>query len=134
MKPLKKNKLLSKSIKVKTGTVDEFFSNVRVAMRAADKNESIEPRHTTLVFVEPTEMLRFLSVAKIKLINCIRQHPDSVTNLARTIGRNRSAVSRDIYEMASFGLVKLHEEINPGHGRHKIVELMAPSLKLEAYI
>jgi hypothetical protein len=32
----------------------------------------------------------------------------------------------------AFGLVKTdEEEINPGHGRHKIVELVASILKLE---
>ena len=121
-------------ITVKTGSVNDFFSNARSIMRAADKGEPIEQRSATLMFVNPSEMLRFLSAAKIKLIDCIRSHPGSVTNIAKTIGRNRAAVYRDIHVMETFGLVKLHVEVNPGHGRHKIVELMASSLKLEAYI
>lgn len=48
--------------------------------------------------------------------------------------RNRASVYRDISELERFGLVKTHEEINPGHGRHKIVELVASKLRLEAYI
>ena len=79
-------------------------------------------------------MLYFLSVAKIKLINSIRNHPDTITNIAKEIKRNRGSVYRDISELEKFGLVKTHEEINPGHGRHKIVELVASKLKLEAYI
>jgi hypothetical protein len=55
--------------RVKTGTTDKFFSNLKSAMRAADKGEPIKKRATTLTFVDPSEMLYFLSAAKIKLIN-----------------------------------------------------------------
>jgi predicted transcriptional regulator len=78
-------------------------------------------------------MLHFLTTAKINLINNIRAQPNSVTNIAKALKRKRAAVYRDIHEMEQFGLVKTHEEINPGHGRHKIVELVAPTaIKLEA--
>lgn len=121
-------------VRVKTGTVEEFFSDVKSIMRSLDKGESIKKRAATLTFVDPTEMLHFLSVAKLKLINSIRKHPDTITNIAKEINRNRASVYRDINELEKFGLVKTHDEINPGHGRHKIVELVAPRLKLEAYI
>jgi predicted transcriptional regulator len=137
MKPSKNKQIAentSEFITVKTGSVDDFFSDVQSIMRSADSGESIKQRCATLRFVNPSEMLRFLSAAKLKLIDCIRSHPDSVTNIAKTIGRNRAAVYRDIHEMETYGLVKMHEAVNPGHGRHKIVELMASSLKLEAYI
>lgn len=123
-----------KLVTVKTGTVDEFFFNVREVMRAADKGQAIKQRCATLTFTEPSEMLHFLSVAKIKLINIIRNHPDTITNIAKETRRNRAAVYRDITELEKFGIVKTHEEINPGHGKHKIVELVAPRLKLEAII
>jgi len=123
-----------KVVRVKTGTVEEFISTVKDVMHAADRGEPIKQRCTTLTFAEPAEMLYFLSVAKIKLINSIRNHPDTITNIAKEIKRNRASVYRDISELEKFGLVKTHEEINPGHGRHKIVELVASKLKLEAYI
>ncbi len=118
---------------VKTGSVEEFFDRVKQVMRAADRNESLSPSQT-LTFADPQEMLTFLSGTKIKLINTIREHPDSISNIAKATHRNRAAVSRDIHEMEKFGLVKTYEEINPGHGRHKVVELVATKLKLEAYI
>lgn len=133
-----KNKVIDKAniklVSVKIGAVDEFFSNIRNVMRSADKGKPIEMRCATLTFVEPVEMLHFLSAAKIKLINRIRKCPDTITNIAKIIKRNRSSVYRDITELEKFGLVKTHEEVNPGHGRHKIVELVAPMLKLEAFI
>jgi predicted transcriptional regulator len=135
MKKSKSKKMPVKVLKVKTGSVKEFFAGAREVMRAADRGEAIKTRCATLTFVDPAEMLHFLSAAKIKLINNIRQHPDSITNIAKAIKRTLSAVRRDIREMESVGIVKTHEEPNPqGHGRHKIVELAAPSLKLEAYL
>jgi len=138
MKQLKHKRVikkLDKVMRVKTGSIKDFFADARDAMRAADKGESIKKRCATLTFVDPAEMLHFLSAAKIQLINNIRKHPDSITNIAKAINRTASAVRRDIHEMESVGIVKTHEEINPlGHGKHKIVELVASKMKLEAYI
>ena len=134
-KSKKANKVSVNVLRVKTGSVKDFFASARTVMRAADKGEKIKKRCATLTFVDPSELLHFLSAAKLKLIYNIRKHPDSITNIAKAMNRNRSAVRRDIHEMESVGIVKTHEEINPhGHGRHKIVELTAPALKLEAYI
>ncbi len=134
MKKLKSKNVTIKFTKVKTGTVEDFFSTVKNTMRSIDKGEPVEKRCATLTFTDPSEMLHFLSAAKIKLINSIRKHPDTVTNIAKVIKRDRSSVYRDISQLQQFGLVKIHEEINPGHGRHKIVELTSPLLKLEALI
>lgn len=129
-----KNKVNLKFVKVKTGTVEDFFSTVKTAMRSADEHRLVKPSCSTLTFAEPTEMLHFLSAAKIKLIKVIRNHPGTITNIAKVIRRDRSSVNRDILELKKFGLVSIHEEINPGHGKHKIVELISSHLKLEAII
>lgn len=123
-----------KAIKVTTSTVEDFFSRAKGVMRAADRGTPIKKQCATLSFVDPTDMLHFLSATKIKLVNSIRNHPSSITEIAHFTKRNRSAVYRDIHEMEKFGLVKTHKEINPGHGRCKTVELVAPVLKLEATI
>lgn len=121
-------------ITVKTGNSIDFMDRVKHVMRSADKREPLTPSHT-LMFEDPKELLHFLSDAKLKLIDTIRNHPDSITNIAKSACRDRSAVGRDIQELAKFGLVKIHEEVNPaGHGHHKIVELVAAKLKLEAYL
>lgn len=141
MKKLKSKKAVNvkrKSLNiltVKTGSIKDFFASARNVMRAADKNEFIKKRCATLTFVDPTEMLHFLSASKIKLINIIRNHPNSISNIAKATHRKVEAIRRDIREMESVGIVKTHTEINStGHGRHKIVELAAPTLKFEAFI
>lgn len=122
-----------KSITVKTGNANQFMAHVKSVMRALDQQEPIKPSQT-LVFADAMEMLHFLSETKVKLINSIRQHPNSITNIAKAIKRDKAAVSRDIKELEKFGLVKTQETINPGHGRHKIVRVVADKFKLEAYI
>jgi len=48
-----------KLVKVKVGTVEEFFSNAKDIMRAADRGEPIKPRCATLTVTESSEMLQF---------------------------------------------------------------------------
>jgi predicted transcriptional regulator len=134
MTNIKSKKTAKPLLKVKTGSVDEFFSTVGSVMRSADKGDVIKPRIKTLIFEDPMEMLHFLSTAKLKLINRIRQQPDSISNLAKDTHRKVSAVARDVYELEKVGIVQTHSVINPGHGRHKIIELTAFKLKLEASI
>lgn len=133
-KSIRRAKPALKLVRVRTGTVEGFFTTVKDVMRTADRGEPIKQNYATLTFADPAEMMHFLSISKIKLINIIRNHPDTITNIAKVSRRNRASVYRDISELEKFGLVKTHEEINPGHGRHKIVELVASKLKLEAYI
>jgi len=121
-------------LRVKPGSVDEFFSIVGSVMRAADAGEPIKPRVKTLHFEDPVEMLHFLSTAKLMLLRQIKQHPDSITNLAKSTRRTISAVTRDINELEKVGIVKTYSVVNPGHGRHKIIELTAKNLRLEASI
>lgn len=121
------------TINVRTGSSQEFMERVKYVMRSADKKEALKLLQS-IMFEDAKELLRLLSDVKLKLIAMIRNHPDSITNIAKAIHRNRSAVGHDIHELEKFGLVKIHEEINPGHGHRKIVELIARKLKLEVYI
>jgi predicted transcriptional regulator len=122
-----------KSILIKTDSADQFFDNLKNTMRASDKGKRLKPSYT-FTFEDPSEMLHFFSETKISLIKTIRRHPDSITNIAKAIKRNRAAVYRDIHELENYGFVKTSEEVNPGHGRHKIVIVVASELKLEARI
>jgi len=58
-----KNKITAKSafkmVRIKNGTVEEFFSDVKSTMRSLDKDEPIKKRIATLTFVDPAEMLHF---------------------------------------------------------------------------
>ena len=120
-------------ITIKTGTTEDFFKKIKKVMKNLDEGKPIVASYT-ITFEDPMEMLHFLNEGKINLINVIRTGPDSITNIAKKANRSREAVSRDIKEMAKYGLVKIINAINPGHGRHKIIGLEANQLKLEAVI
>lgn len=87
-------------------------------------------------FGDPAEMLEAITPSRIDLIRAVlREQPDSITGLARRVNRDRSAVARDIKVLTSLGLVQADEEVNPGHGRHKLVKsASAGELKLQAVI
>ena len=48
--------------------------------------------------------------------------------------RDRKVVRRDVSLLESFGLLTTREEINPGHGRRRIVEPRAATYRLVAAI
>lgn len=133
MKKLTNRKNNASVFKVKTGTIEDFSSKTKTAMQAADKNGLIESSYT-LTFEDPTELLHFLSTEKLQLINCIRKHSDSITNIAKAVNRNSTSVYRDVCELERVGIVQISDETNPGHGHHKIVKITVKKLTLEAAI
>lgn len=79
-------------------------------------------------------MMRVLSPAKLKLLRAVKAHPGSIGSLASRLGRDRSAVTREIAQLQRFGLVHVAEEALPGHGRMKKVSAVAGEIRLEAII
>lgn len=120
------------NITVKSGNADEFFSRVRKIAKKFDKGEVVDSSNT-ITFEDPADMIKFLSPARIAVIQAIKSHPaTTITNIARFVERNQSSVSKDIKEMVKFGIVKVEKGINPGHGQAKFVNLAFPTLILQA--
>jgi predicted transcriptional regulator len=118
---------------VSVGTIDDFFADAHKIMKAIDNGETLTPQ-TTITFEDPKDMLQFISPKKMEVLTEIKKHPASITDIAKAVERNRSAVSKEIKEMERFGLVTIKNIINPGHGRSKIVNLTHPRLTLQAAI
>ncbi len=126
MKMQKENKIV-----IKTGTVDEFFAGTRKMMQALDRKEILSGT-STIMFEDTLDMLKFLSPKRMEVYTAIKKHPDSITNIAKSIERNRSSVSKDIKELLRAGIVKIDSIINPGHGRVKVVKPAYPNVILQA--
>lgn len=116
---------------IKTGTVDDFFANARKMALALDRRETLNGT-STITFEDPHDMFKFLSPKRMEVYAAIKHHPDSITNIAKFIERNRSSVSKDIKELLRAGIVKIDNIVNPGHGRLKIVKLAYPQVVLQA--
>jgi len=120
-------------VTVSSGTVDGFI--VRSLTRAGklDGGEMVSPE-IAVTFEDPSDLVRVLSEERVRILRAVRKKPAAVSELAITLGRDRTAVKRDVHLLASFGLVNTREEINPGHGRKKIIEPRAAKYRLVATI
>jgi predicted transcriptional regulator len=77
-------------------------------------------------------MMQCLTAERIRLCQVARKKRLSISALAAELGRNRGSVTRDVNKLKQFGLLRLREEINPGHGVVQIVEPVAEKFDMRA--
>jgi predicted transcriptional regulator len=122
-----------KNLNATTGTADAFFERSLNRARKLDGGEKL-PTELRLTFEDPADLLRALTAQRVRVLHAVRRKPAPVSDLALVLKRDRTAVKRDVKILTSLGLVKIHEETNPGHGRRKIVEPLASKYELVATI
>ena len=110
-----------------------FRTTTARAMLRLDRGEAL-PAEMRLTFEDPADLLRLLTAQRVRVLHAVRKKPATVSDLARLLRRDRTAVKRDVKVLLSFGLVRTYEETNPGHGRRKIVEPLASKYELLATI
>lgn len=118
---------------IKTGDEGEFFTRGRKLAQLADQQHAL-PSESIISFEDPIDVLKLLTVTKLSLFRAIKDQPGSITAIAERLGRDRSAVKRDVDELAKAGLVKVEPRVLPGHGRMKEVTAAAQRFKLEAIV
>jgi len=129
----KATKKTSLRVIVSSGSVEEFIGRSLERARKMDRGERLPPK-ITMTFEDPADLVRLLSAERVRVIHAIREKPAPVSELAATLGRDRKAVRRDVSLLESYGLVNAREEINPGHGRRRIIEPLAAKFQLVATI
>ena len=110
-----------------------FFRRAREHARKLDRGEPIAPE-ITVTFEDVRDMLRVLSVERVRLLRVAREKAVPVSDLANGLKRDTRAVSRDVDLLESFGLLRTRYQKNPGHGRRRIVEPCAANYQLLAAI
>lgn len=118
---------------VRMGTTREFFKRGRAYAQRARAGKRL-PQSRLITFEDPADMIRMLSPAKLELLRAVKAHPGSIGAIASRLGRDRSAVTREVAQLERFGLVHVAEEAHPGHGRRKKVSAVAAEIRLEAVI
>lgn len=110
---------------------DSFFERGRKFAKLADRNRRI-PKSKVISFEEVESLLHLLTEKRVLLLKQVRERPASISDLAKTLKRDRSAVTRDVQILERFGVLQVTEKPLPGHGRHKWVTPVAHHIQLTA--
>jgi predicted transcriptional regulator len=111
---------------------DGFEGHVRRSLERArrrEKGERLEAERI-ITFEDPLEMLECLTAQRVRLYQMVRKKRLSISALAEELGRNRGSVTRDVNKLKKFGLLRLREQVNPGHGVVQIVEPVAEKFEM----
>jgi predicted transcriptional regulator len=101
--------------------------------RARQTGEQLEAE-TAITFADPLDMLACRSKERIRIVQTIRKRKLSISSLAEESGRNRGSVTRDVNQLRKFGLLRLREQVNPGHGVVQIVESVVKRIEIKVAI
>ncbi len=129
----KASKKTPRRVTVSSETVEAFIGRSLKRARKMDRGERV-PSEITMTFEDPSDLVRVLSAERVRVLHAVRAKPAPVSELAVTLRRDRKAVRRDVSLLESFGLVNTREELNPGHGRRRVIEPRAEQYQLVATI
>jgi predicted transcriptional regulator len=108
-----------------------FFERGRKLGRLADRGEPIPPSRV-VAFEDVQLLLHVLTEKRVLLLKQVKKTPASIGALAKTLKRDRSAVTRDVHLLERFGVVHVTEKPLPGHGRQKWITPVARDIRLIA--
>jgi len=120
-------------LKINTDGFEGYAKRAVMRARRLDRREAIRPE-ITITFDNPLAMVEVLTAERLRLVQKVRTKPASITALAASLGRDAKSVRRDVQKLERAGVVRTREEINPGHGRAKIVEPVAREYRLTAVL
>ena len=122
-----------KNVTLKAGNEQDFFRRGRVLARMADAGQPV-PEERTVSFEDPADLLRLLSASRLELFRSVKGEPGSITAVAGRLHRDRSAVKRDVDQLAQVGLLTIETKTLPGHGLMKEIRAAAGLFRLEALV
>jgi predicted transcriptional regulator len=115
---------------IHTDGFEGYAKRSRERAKKLTRGERIEPS-CGLTFESPLQMLEVLMVQRMRVVEVARTKPYSVTALAKKLRHDPKSVRRDVAKLEKYGMVRTRFEINPGHGRVKIVEPVAEKFVLK---
>ncbi len=118
---------------IRNERVGAFFERGRKVAKRADRGDVIPPSRV-IAFDDVESLLRVLTEQRMLLLRQVKQTPGSISTLAKTLKRDRSAVTRDVQLLESFGVVQVTEKPLAGHGKQKWVSPVAGEIELTAIL
>ena len=122
-----------KNVTLKAGNEQDFFGRGKVLARLADAGHPM-PEERTVSFEDPADLLRLLTASRLEVFRSVKGEPGSITVIAGRLQRDRSAVKRDVDQLAQVGLVTIETKPLPGHGHMKEIRAAAGIFRLEATV
>ncbi|MEX2263228.1 MAG: ArsR family transcriptional regulator [Bryobacteraceae bacterium] len=122
-----------RKIDIRVERADAFFERGRKLAELADRGGPIPPSKV-IAFDDIESLLHLLTQKRVLLLKQLQEAPASISDLARKLKRDRSAVSRDVQVLERFGVVEVTEKPLPGHGRQKWVMPVAHNVQLTAQL
>jgi predicted transcriptional regulator len=122
-----------KNVTLKASNGQDFFRKGKALARLADAGQPM-PEELTISFEDPADLLRLLTASRLDVFRSVKGEPGSITDIAGRLHRDRSAVKRDVDQLAQVGLVTIETKVLPGHGRMKEVRASAGVFRLEAMV
>jgi predicted transcriptional regulator len=119
-------------VTVSSVSVEAFIGRSLDRARRLDRGEKL-PHEITVSFEDPADLVRVLSAERVRVVHAVRE-TRQCRNSLRHSGATGKQSKRDVTLLESFGLVNAREEINPGHGRKRVIELRAAKYQLVATI
>lgn len=122
-----------KNVTLKAGNEQDFFRRGKLLARLADAGQPM-PEERTVSFEDPADLLRLLTASRLEVFRSVKGEPGSITVIAGRLQRDRSAVKRDVDQLAQVGLVTIETKPLPGHGHMKEIRAAAGVFRLEATV
>jgi predicted transcriptional regulator len=120
-------------LKVNSDGFEGYAKRALARARKLDRREPVRPE-ITITFDNPLAMVEVLTAQRLRLVQKVKTKSSSITALAASLGRDPKSVRRDVQKLERAGVVRTREQINPGHGRAKIVEPVAREYRLTAVL
>lgn len=95
---------MSEKVNVHVGSIDEMGKRFIGAWKRLESGKKVKETHLTFFSLEA--MMATLSPKRLELLRHVHQRPaDTVSDLARTIGRDYKRVHEDVSALARAGLI-----------------------------
>ena len=116
---------------IRVESAEAFFERGRKYGALADSGARI-PDSRVVAFEDVESLVAVLTGQRILLIRQLKEASASISDLAKRLKRDRSAVTRDVKVLERLGVVQVSERPLPGHGRQKWVSPIAQEIRLTA--
>ena len=120
-------------LKINTDGFGGYAKRALSRAKKLDRGETIK-QEITITFEDPLAMMEVLTAERLRLVQRVRTQSASITALAAALKRDPKSVRRDVLKLERAGVVRTRDQVNPGHGRVKIVEPVARGYRLTAVI